>query len=167
MGERDPIMAQLRLAWWRDRLKEPSAQWPKGEPLLAALADWQDGHGVLVALVDGWEAMLAEAPLDMGAMGQLADGRVTACVAIASGDAVERMARGWALGEMLDQPAHPDETAALQAAAQAHDWRRGGLPRAMRPLAVLHGLAARHVKGKKTDTIGALIASMRLGLFGY
>lgn len=55
---REPIMVQLRLAWWRDRLAEPAAQRPKGEPLLALLAAWDDNRAALGALVDGWEAQV-------------------------------------------------------------------------------------------------------------
>src|SRR5690606_20839572 len=34
---REPIAAQLRLAWWRDTLARPVPEWPQGEPVLAAL----------------------------------------------------------------------------------------------------------------------------------
>jgi phytoene synthase len=34
---REPIAAQLRLAWWRKTLAEPAAGWPRGEPVLDAL----------------------------------------------------------------------------------------------------------------------------------
>ena len=55
---RDAIMMQLRLAWWRDRLGEPCARWPKGEPLLQRLTAWDSERAALVALVDGWEAQV-------------------------------------------------------------------------------------------------------------
>ena len=38
---REPMLAQMRLAWWRDVLAKPAAEWPTGEPLLALLAEWQ------------------------------------------------------------------------------------------------------------------------------
>src|ERR1700741_297330 len=51
----EPSLAQLRLAWWREQLQVEAADWPRGEPLLAALKSWQGGHLSLVELVNGWE----------------------------------------------------------------------------------------------------------------
>ena len=36
-ARREPIAAQLRLAWWRDMLARPVAEWPRGEPVLDSL----------------------------------------------------------------------------------------------------------------------------------
>lgn len=159
---REPVLAQLRLAWWRDRLAEPAENWPRGEPLLAALACWEGRHGALSGLVDGWEALLGEAPLAAPALMQLVDGRAAALAALPGGnEAARRMARGWALADLAAHVGHPDERAVLEAALAAHDWRSTRLARGMRPLVVLHGLARR----RKTSGI-ALLALMRLGLFG-
>ena len=43
-------MIQLRLAWWRDRLREPAADRPLGEPLLAILNAWDSETAALIAL---------------------------------------------------------------------------------------------------------------------
>src|SRR3546814_5590476 len=58
---REPLIGQIKLAWWRDMLallaSDPAAL-PKGEPLLAELqASWA-GQGGLGALADAAEAML-------------------------------------------------------------------------------------------------------------
>jgi phytoene synthase len=95
-GTREPVLAQLRLAWWRDRLAEPAENWPRGEPLLAALTCWQGRHGALAGLVDGWEALLGEAPLAAPALMQLVDGRAAA--GRAGGRRRERPAHGARLG---------------------------------------------------------------------
>ncbi|NBC36217.1 hypothetical protein GTZ99_06550 [Novosphingobium sp. FSY-8] len=168
IGGREPIMAQIRLAWWRDRLREPAAQWPKGEPLLAALACWDDGHGALGALVDGWEALLADRPLNMTTVAQFVAGRQAACAALAGGsdDALATMARGWALGDLIPLLAAPEEQAMLAQMTAAQPARLPRLSRAMRPLVVLAGLAQRVQKGGKLDNFGAFAASIRLGLFG-
>lgn len=162
-GAREPMLAQMKLAWWRDRLAQQAAEWPKGEPLLAALACWQDGHGVLAGLVDGWEALLGEAPLGEAALLALAEGRVAAVAAL-GGDAV--MARGWALADVAAHLGHPDERAVLERLIAEHDWRGRRVPRAQRPLAILHGIA-RHGRGDpvKMQKI-PLFTLMRLGLFG-
>jgi len=164
---REPILAQMRLAWWRDRLRDGQEKWPKGEPLLAALACWDGRHGALVGLVDGWEALLGEAPLGADALMQLVEGRAAACQALApDAPQVGRLARGWALADLLAHIGHPEERAAVSAAMAAHDWRGQRLPRGARPLAVLHGIAAR-TRGEPEKMAGiGLLTLMRLGLIG-
>ncbi len=55
----EPMIAQLKLAWWRDAFKAQAGQRPKGEPLLSALFD--QGRPELLAiageLVDAWEIL--------------------------------------------------------------------------------------------------------------
>ena len=72
---REPMLTQIRLAWWHDRLREPVSAWPQGEPLLVALADWRGQHGSLAQLVDGWEMLLGEAPLTDAALEGFVAGR--------------------------------------------------------------------------------------------
>lgn len=66
---REPMIAQIRLAWWRNALNAPAATRPKGEPLLALL-DQFGGDAILnhaaLALIDAAELMLGEA--DSGPM---------------------------------------------------------------------------------------------------
>src|SRR5688572_12594424 len=59
-ARREPIAAQLRLAWWREMLARPTTEWPRGEPVLDSLRDWRDPSG-LAPLAEGWEALLGEA----------------------------------------------------------------------------------------------------------
>ena len=162
------MLGQLRLAWWRERLGEGSP--PRGEPLLALLESWGDCRAALVPLVDGWEAMLGEAPRDVAA---LVAGRAGAVAGLArligagerAGEA-ERLARGWTLGELTKLTAQAEERAAAHALALAHDWAPARLPRGLRPLAVLHGLSRRQHLGKAEASLGALLAGIRLGIFG-
>ena len=51
------MLAQIRLAWWREMFGRPASDWPAGEPLLAQLAAWDAERAGLAALADGWEAM--------------------------------------------------------------------------------------------------------------
>jgi Squalene/phytoene synthase len=56
---REPMILQLRLAWWRDALSKPADQRPKGEPLLAELADLNETlPGLAIDMVDAYEAMI-------------------------------------------------------------------------------------------------------------
>ena len=57
-----PMIGQIRLAWWRERL-EALGDAP-GEPILAALAQVPViAVKDLIAMVDGWEVLIGEGPL--------------------------------------------------------------------------------------------------------
>jgi phytoene synthase len=173
---REPMLAQLRLAWWREQLRTEPSAWPRGEPLLAALQSWAAAREALVALVDGWEAMTGAAPLPAAALEALATARGGAFAALAGlagagGDreAAARLGGNWALADLAAHLGDPQERRSARALAEARDWRRARLPRSMRPLVVLHGLAARALaRGGREDerSLGALLAAVRLGLLG-
>jgi phytoene synthase len=59
---REPMIAQIKLAWWRDAFAAESALRPKGEPLLQALGDYGDviSPSALEDLVSAWELLLGE-----------------------------------------------------------------------------------------------------------
>lgn len=143
---REPIMVQLRLAWWRDRLSEPAEKRPKGEPLLALLQAWDREQAALIAIVDGWEAW--KVGEDGGAA--LARARVEAVAALARlaglvpDDAIARAAAEW-LGHAPGGAVAPR------------------LPRAMRPLAILRGLA---LHGTDAAPWRTALVTLRLGLLG-
>lgn len=146
---RDPLMIQLRLAWWRDRFAAPSADWPQGEPLLALLRAWEPQRAALLGLVDGWEARIVGE--DGGA--ELGQARIAAICALAqmsgveSGDAVRRAAAEW-LG--LEPPAQPAPI----------------LPGALRPLVILRGMALREAAGRPGGPWRDFLAILRLGMIG-
>lgn len=145
-----PMMTQLRLAWWRDRLNAPASDWPQGEPLLAALAPWDSERGALVTLVDGWEALLVGE--DAGRA--LAEARVGTMLALArllgidAAPTIEAAARDWLA---------PDSVTSAPS-----------LPRSMRPLAVLRLLAVRDAarQDRATAPFGDAFALLRLALTG-
>lgn len=152
---REVLLAQIKLAWWRERLAEPAAQRPQGEPLLAALGAWNGPVDPLLALIDGWEAMLDPDAPDPAA---LAEARA-------------ELGRGLAIQAGAEQ-------AAEQAAAALRGWSlavcgQGGalpplaMPRSLRALAVLYGLARR--RGGAMPLLEgpmALAAAVRIGMIG-
>jgi 15-cis-phytoene synthase len=172
-GSREPMLAQLRLAWWREQLASDPAGRPGGDPLIAALADWPEGGAGLVTLVDGWEAMTAPAPLPASSIEALANARAGLFAALAGDAEVRanalRLGRNWALADIA---AHLGQEAERQMALELvgeQDWRWASLSRNLRPLAVLHGIAARNLaKGRAANhpTPGALLIAIRMGLLG-
>lgn len=60
---KEPALAQIRMAWWREELGREHAA-PPPDPLLRdLLVSWRDEPGALLALIDGWEASLGTGPM--------------------------------------------------------------------------------------------------------
>ncbi len=164
---REPLPAQLKLAWWREACARP----PEGRehPVLGALADsWAGGNGTLVGLVDGWEAVVA-ADRFAEAAEAVAKGRAMAFAACTDvDDSVTReAARVWTLVTLAERAPDAEEREQMRAAARRIPARV--LPRALRPLTVLEGLARRALGSGRGELIGdrwSPLAAMRLGIFG-
>ena len=62
----EPLIGQMKLAWWRDALAAEPERRPKGEPLFAQLDSIPDKQlePVLLELVDAWEALLVGEAVD-------------------------------------------------------------------------------------------------------
>jgi phytoene synthase len=172
---REPMLAQLRLAWWREQMKAEPSSWPTGDPLLAALRSWGERRPMLAALVEGWEALTGSAPLSPEALASLAQARGRAFADLAEvvgapGDREEAMRAGtnWALADMASHLSDPTERSSVFALAEDRDWRGAKLNRRLRPLVVLHGLAARpgEAVGKTPQTALPLLKALRLGILG-
>ena len=57
----EPLIKQLRLAWWREQLAKDATDRPKGEPLLAMIPECEHQSGLVAALqslVDAWDAII-------------------------------------------------------------------------------------------------------------
>lgn len=172
----EPMLAQLRLAWWRELLAAHLSARPTGEPLLEILPSWEGDFDTLAGLVNGWEEMTGAVPLASSAIEGLAAarGKAFSVLALRIGTerdhaAAERLGRSWAFADIAAHLSHSEERQRAQALAQAQDWRPARLSRNMRPLAVLHGLASRATKrGEGLDRLppSALLTALRLGTLG-
>ncbi len=140
---REPIMIQLRLAWWRDRLAEKAADRPRGEPLLAALVAWDDERAALGALVDGWEAQV------VGEDGGVALDQARAGAIVA-------------LARMAGIAPTPALTAAAADWAQGNGIDKAHLPRALRPLVLIDHFD----RAGTTPPWRVMLAALRKGWFG-
>ena len=171
-GARDPLLGQIKLAWWRERLAEDAGRWPAGEPVLAALRAWNGGHTALVAMVDGWEELLGDAALPEAAITRHAAGRAASLTALATvlghsahEKAVRAMGEEWALADFAAHAADPAHRDRAQTLALSGPWQSARLPRDLRPLAVLHALARRSLQDSRGPLIDLAVA-MRVGLLG-
>lgn len=168
---REPIAAQLRLAWWREMLARPSAEWPRGEPVLDALRGWRDPSG-LAELAEGWEALLAET-LVPEAIADFAGGRGRAftCLARELGaepaNSAEEAARIWALADLAANLSDAAERALV--VEYGRDLAVPPLPASLRALAVLAGLGARALRKGGVPLLsgpGSALLALRIGLAG-
>lgn len=173
---REPMMAQLRFAWWRETLAHPADQWPEGEPLLVLLKSWNGHHVSLSHLVDGWENLTAAPPLPRSGLEAMAEGRARAFAVLAhvlgrdaEADGAWLVARAWALNDLAMRLGRTDEREAAVDLARTHAITGIRMSRSLRPLMVLHGLAVRRVdKGKEAAAMSpaAVLKAMRIGLLG-
>jgi len=171
-ARREPLAAQLRLAWWRDTLRRSPNDWPGGEPLLEALRNWRDPTP-LAELVDGWEALLAER-LTPPEIAEFVGGRGRAFASVAEelgvgavDDAAEA-ARIWAFADLAANLSEGAERALVI------EYGRGlgpppRLSASLRPLAVLAALGAAALARGGGDLLagpGSLFLALRTGLRG-
>ncbi|UIP05735.1 hypothetical protein LY632_08425 [Erythrobacter sp. SDW2] len=168
----EPLITQMKLAWWRDQFANPASAWAKGEPLLAVLAEGRVSPDALAELVNGWEAVLIGEELNLQAVKSLAEGRVAAWCGLGhrlgcdgAEDAIALAARRWTYAEVAGQIPPGDLQDSLRRFPDATPVR---LPKTLRPLVVLDGLGLRALRQRAPllDGPAALVAAMRLGIFG-
>ncbi|MEQ5786617.1 hypothetical protein J3454_01780 [Erythrobacter sp. NFXS35] len=171
----EPMLGQMRLAWWRDVLKQPLEQRPLGDAVLDGIGTLWSGHEEsLIAMVDGWEILIGEEQLGPDDVTAFADGRAAPFVSFAGdpGGAVRQRvaqaARCWALVDVAAGVSNLAERALFLDAAKACSTARGRLPGDLRGLAVLEALARRALRNDGAplmDGRGAALAALRAAIF--
>lgn len=146
LGQSQPLLAAIRLQWWREALDgaEPPRD-PVLIALLSLLAERPELRPLVHAMIDGWGAMTAGEVAPEVALGAMASGRAAMFDASAfiisgkHGEAVHAAGRGWALADFARHcPDATLATLAWQASAEAFAGAAiGRLPRALRVLARL------------------------------
>lgn len=173
----EPIIAQLKLAWWRDRFAQDRGDWPKGEPLLARLAAWDADVSQLASLVDGWEALLAEGPLTEEAITAFGEGRADAwaLAAAALGEPgpppPDHAALLWSYADLAQHCSTPEDAERVRAVARERALlgeTPPKLPRALRPFAVLGTQGLRSLRSGRPmmSAGGDFLAAVRTGMLG-
>lgn len=150
-GGREPLISQIKLAWWREALEKLDREKAPAEPVLQALAEHVVpiiSGAALSELGQGWAVLLSPDPLSPTDLDRYAArGRVLFrySAELLSGpvtEAVERSGEIWALADLARHSGEPDATAALERAGRLEvtdqRWRV-----ALRPLGMLWTLARR------------------------
>ena len=169
---REPLAGQLRLAWWRETLQQPAAEWPRGDPLLDNLRDWHD-PSPLAGLADGWETLLAEQVTD-AEVAAFVHGRAAAFTSLAAQLGIaDSLAAGaaastWAVADLAANLSAPAEKGvALAYARKLPPVPR--LPSLLRPLAVLAALGRSGLAGGGGPLLAgprSALLALRTGLTG-
>lgn len=150
----EPMIGEIRLAWWREALARLDTAPPPAEPILTAIASHALPRGVtgrrLEPLEDAFNALLLADPLsgrDLDAYAERRGGTLFVALAmVLGGEAQHARAWGhtWALGELVRGPwlerVDFGQLASLDIAAD-----RQRAPTALRPLAGLAALARRDI----------------------
>jgi phytoene synthase len=156
-GGREPLISQIKLAWWRDSLVKLDREKPPAEPMLQAVAADILPAGVsgaeLSEMEEGWTLLLGQEPLTADELGTYAAARGALLfrysarilgAQIAPG--MIQAGEGWALVDLARHSNPVDAEAALQAARERLDVQERW-PSALRPLGMLARLARRDTLG--------------------
>jgi len=174
---REPMLGQMRFAWWREALGKPAAERPRSDAVLEALGEhWRGNEDALIALVDAWERLLEEPPLSEAAARAFAEGRCTALLAVyglkrntgSPAKACHRAASRWSFGDFAARVSDADERALLVRLGLADAGPDPRLPREARALAVLGALGTRGLRRGGRPLMegrGASLAAIRAAIF--
>ncbi|WP_169803448.1 squalene/phytoene synthase family protein [Sphingomonas pruni] len=170
---REPLVGQMRLAWWREALQGLDASGAPAEPVLQSLASAVLPLGIeasaLSGTVDAWEPLLGD--IGNGSIDEHARLRGRALFIMAGGalgaaadDPVGDAGEGWALADLAANLSDPslasrarEEAAAKLTAARRSRWSRNG-----RALGALALIADRQLSGPIPPTFVLRLARFRL-----
>jgi phytoene synthase len=150
---KEPLISQIRLAWWRESLEKLDTDRAPQEPVLQALAEHVVTAGIsgaeLSAMEAGWAVLLSAEPLSEADLELYASARggllfrYTARLLgePAPGAGIEAGGGAWALIDLARHSTDaPDAEAAAEAARRIEPYR---WPARLRPLGMLAVLARR------------------------
>ncbi|MEM6585279.1 MAG: hypothetical protein AAF692_05950 [Pseudomonadota bacterium] len=173
----EPMLGQVRLAWWRDTLGMAVSERPRGDEVLDAIGQhWVGAEDALVALVNGWENMLTEPPMSKEAVLAFADGRGQALAGLnffgGGGEAtvknLRETGRLWALADAashLPQGGERDIFVSLGLSIAP----TSALAAPYKGVAVLAALAVRSIQAGGKPLMagrGAALVALRAGILG-
>lgn len=170
----EPMLGQMRLAWWREALGKAVADRPRGDAVLDAIGHhWQGREASLVALVDAWEILVTSASIGSQEAAAFGSGRGAFFAALAGEGAAEqaRLAAAgarWALADAAAGVSDPAERAVLTSAGLGVGGAQVRIPGDLRGLAVLESLALRALRRGGRPLMegrGAPLAALRGAIF--
>lgn len=172
----EPMLGQMRLAWWRDMLAKPFEERPAGDAVLDGIgAHWAGREKALSDLVDGWEVLIVEETLNGGELKAFASGRAAPAVNLLEGNDEDENAR---IEGAMGRYAFADLSISLSDERERKLAIEYGLGRATPPvkliraakgIGVLEALALRALKRGGRPLMegrGAALVATRAAIFG-
>ncbi|GAB5489432.1 MAG: hypothetical protein Pars2KO_30020 [Parasphingorhabdus sp.] len=155
----EPMIGQIRLAWWRDILNQPVQDRLEGEPLVSTF-NILEREGLsnknLQRIIDGWETMLEDFPWDDRQFDVYAENRGNGYFGFALNqleisDEMASISKLWALWDFARHCSDPDmrEQAIKLCRAISNELQAPNFDRNGRPLSILCKLAMRDVKSEQ------------------
>ena len=156
-GGREPLLSQIKLAWWRDSLARLDEAPPPAEPVLQEVARHVVSRAIrgsqLARMEEGWAILLSNEPLTRadlenysGARGALLFRHSTQLLGFQMNERIKRAGEGWALADLARHSNAVDaETATELARERLSDVAAQRWPKQLRPLGMLAILARRDV----------------------
>lgn len=149
----EAMIGRMRLAWWNDVIDDVAGAKGRGEPVVDALrATGAIAAPGLVAMIDGWEVLVAEPEIDAQALRDYAAGRGGGLFRALAGESnipdwLDAAGRIWALWDLAG---HVGDAALARAAigeAEALVPRLRGVrwPRGWKPMRIAATIAAQDV----------------------
>jgi len=171
---REPMLGEMRLAWWREALETLDRAVAPADPALGALAVHILPAGIggdeLAAMEEGWLALLAT-PLDRAALTDHARCRGAALFALIArrlgvadlDDDLRIAGEGWAFADLSRRLGDPAVSALArdEALARLAGWRIPRKAGGARPLLALAALARHDVAGRSVYRPGAPARQLR------
>lgn len=173
---REPMIARIKLAWWREALERLDSAPPPPEPVLVALAEHVLPAGIkgaeLADMEAGWAPLTDPDPLTGDALRHYARARGTALFALSArllgGEAPAGAGARWALVDLARRSGPEDRKYAMAGAAAQP--ASGKWPAKLRPLGMLDRLARRDIANiprlEPHGTPGRMLAMLRHRLTG-
>jgi phytoene synthase len=156
---REPLISQIRLAWWREALETLDTARVPAEPVLQAVAGHVLPGGVggaeLAVMEAGWAVLLTPEPLteaDLDVYGSARGGVLFRCSARLLGGpappALEQAGAAWALVDLARHSGNEADAGRALAAARAL-VAPASFPAPLRPLGMLAALARRDAQPRR------------------
>ena len=172
----EPMLGQMRLAWWRDNLGRHIDERPTGDAVLDAISrEWAGSKDALVEMIDGWEVIVAAEALTEDQLKRYTTARSAPFVKLfddgnATSDLrISAATTRFACADLASRLGEGDERElAIRCGSQRAD-PGNRLPKAAAGLGVLEALALRALKRGGRPLMegrGASLAALRAGFLG-
>ncbi len=175
-GTSEPMLGQMRLAWWREQLSLPITERPDGDVALAALGEqWAGDEEALTSVINAHELMVALEQLRSEDVERYVAGRSEPHRHLlpfqneAVAHAVLTAARLYICVDAATRLSDPAEREVFVEHGRILAEGTARLPRALRGLGVLQALALRSLKNGGRPLMegrGAALTALRAAMLG-